>query len=166
MCIHKYGTNEEALLRYTLSLAPGILRLSTTSCNHERNDCQWGCLGTASLRRSVFVKPWSSAVDGSTANTRSIDVEGCRAAVFEWAESYDTKDWERLSKAVASTLYVRTRHSLHLFLVLALTCAARLPIGDGNDVGVFACCAVCWPGVEPQVSRQSAHPDTAFHRRW
>ncbi|KAF4536146.1 Short-chain dehydrogenase/reductase SDR [Lasiodiplodia theobromae] len=32
------------------------------------------------------------------------DVAGCSAALFEWAESYDTKDWDRLRKCVAPTL--------------------------------------------------------------
>lgn len=34
------------------------------------------------------------------------DVLGCQAAQYEWAESYDTKDWERLSKCIAPTLRV------------------------------------------------------------
>ncbi|KAF1985580.1 scytalone dehydratase-like protein [Aulographum hederae CBS 113979] len=31
---------------------------------------------------------------------------GCCAAMFEWADSYDTKDWERLSKCIAPTMKV------------------------------------------------------------
>ena len=38
---------------------------------------------------------------------RSIDVLGCQAALYEWAESYDTKDWNRLSKCIAPVLRVR-----------------------------------------------------------
>jgi scytalone dehydratase len=30
----------------------------------------------------------------------------CQAACFEWADSYDSKDWERLSKCIAPTLRV------------------------------------------------------------
>jgi hypothetical protein len=36
-----------------------------------------------------------------------LDVMECQAIVFEWAESFDTKDWARLSSCVAPTLYVR-----------------------------------------------------------
>ncbi|KAJ9605927.1 hypothetical protein H2200_009776 [Cladophialophora chaetospira] len=34
---------------------------------------------------------------------------GCQAAIFEWAESFDTKDWNRLAEVVAPTLYVDYR---------------------------------------------------------
>ncbi|KAI0121113.1 Scytalone dehydratase [Xylariales sp. AK1849] len=37
------------------------------------------------------------------------DAAGCQAAIFEWAESFDTKDWDRLSKCVAPTLYIDYR---------------------------------------------------------
>lgn len=37
----------------------------------------------------------------------SVDILGCQAALFEWAESYDTKDWTRLSKCIAPVLRVR-----------------------------------------------------------
>ena len=35
-----------------------------------------------------------------------LDVLGCQAALFDWAESYDSKDWDRLSKCIAPTLRV------------------------------------------------------------
>ena len=35
-----------------------------------------------------------------------IDIFGCQAALFEWAESYDSKDWDRLSKCIAPVLRV------------------------------------------------------------
>jgi Scytalone dehydratase len=38
--------------------------------------------------------------------THQKDVLGCQAALYEWAESYDTKDWDRLSKCIAPTLRV------------------------------------------------------------
>lgn len=31
---------------------------------------------------------------------------GCQAALYEWAESYDSKDWERLARCIAPTLQV------------------------------------------------------------
>jgi hypothetical protein len=34
------------------------------------------------------------------------DLIGCQASLFEWAESYDTKDWDRLAKCIAPTLRV------------------------------------------------------------
>ncbi|KAK7963537.1 scytalone dehydratase [Apiospora saccharicola] len=38
------------------------------------------------------------------------DVIGCQAALFEWAESFDTKDWDRLRSNLAPTLRVDYRH--------------------------------------------------------
>jgi scytalone dehydratase len=37
------------------------------------------------------------------------DVLDCQSAMFEWAESFDTKDWDRLSKCLAPTLYLDYR---------------------------------------------------------
>ncbi|KAF2024552.1 putative scytalone dehydratase [Setomelanomma holmii] len=37
------------------------------------------------------------------------DVLECQAAAFEWAESFDSKDWDRLSACLAPTLYVDYR---------------------------------------------------------
>ncbi|KAI0595124.1 putative scytalone dehydratase [Biscogniauxia sp. FL1348] len=37
------------------------------------------------------------------------EVLGCQAAFFEWAESYDTKDWDRLSKCITPTLRIDYR---------------------------------------------------------
>ncbi|KAK2604258.1 hypothetical protein N8I77_007202 [Diaporthe amygdali] len=34
------------------------------------------------------------------------DAVGCQAVLLEWAESFDTKDWDRLSRALAPSLYV------------------------------------------------------------
>ncbi|KAF2017043.1 putative scytalone dehydratase [Aaosphaeria arxii CBS 175.79] len=34
------------------------------------------------------------------------DILGCQAALFEWAESYDSKDWERLTKCISPTLRI------------------------------------------------------------
>ncbi|KAJ9142408.1 Scytalone dehydratase [Pleurostoma richardsiae] len=41
------------------------------------------------------------------------DVLGCQTALYEWAESYDTKDWDRLSKCIAPTLYIDYRSFLN-----------------------------------------------------
>ncbi|CAG9984941.1 unnamed protein product, partial [Clonostachys byssicola] len=35
-----------------------------------------------------------------------VEVLGCQEALFEWAESYDTKDWDRLAKCIAETLKI------------------------------------------------------------
>ncbi|CAL3965573.1 hypothetical protein PZA11_002489 [Diplocarpon coronariae] len=40
------------------------------------------------------------------------EVMGCMAACFEWADSYDTKDWERLRRCIAPTLRVDYRSFL------------------------------------------------------
>jgi hypothetical protein len=58
--------------------------------------------------------------------THQKEVLGCQAALYEWAESYDTKDWDRLSKCIAPTLRVRlplprTPHLTYL-KYWALTC--------------------------------------------
>lgn len=34
------------------------------------------------------------------------DILGCQSAAYEWAESYDTKDWARLLSCTAPTLRV------------------------------------------------------------
>ncbi|KAF3390862.1 Scytalone dehydratase [Talaromyces pinophilus] len=41
------------------------------------------------------------------------DVLGCQTALFEWAESYDTKDWDRLAKCVAPTVRIDYRAFLN-----------------------------------------------------
>ncbi|RYP10928.1 hypothetical protein DL764_000364 [Monosporascus ibericus] len=40
------------------------------------------------------------------------DVLGCQEALYEWAESYDTKDWDRLAKCIAPTLRIDYRSFL------------------------------------------------------
>ncbi|RAL16204.1 Scytalone dehydratase [Aspergillus homomorphus CBS 101889] len=40
------------------------------------------------------------------------DITSCQRALFEWADSYDTKDWERLRKSVAPTLRIDYRSFL------------------------------------------------------
>merc|ERR1711964_48889 len=40
------------------------------------------------------------------------EVMGCMSACFEWADSYDSKDWERLRKCIAPTLRVDYRSFL------------------------------------------------------
>ncbi|KAF1825493.1 Scytalone dehydratase [Dissoconium aciculare CBS 342.82] len=40
-------------------------------------------------------------------------MQGCMAAVYEWADSYDSKDWTRLSKCIAPTLRVDYRSFLN-----------------------------------------------------
>merc|ERR1712169_138214 len=41
------------------------------------------------------------------------DYQGCLTAYFEWAESYDSKDWERLRKCVAPTVRIDYRSFLN-----------------------------------------------------
>jgi len=40
------------------------------------------------------------------------EVMGCMAACFEWADSYDSKDWDRLRKCIAPTLRIDYRSFL------------------------------------------------------
>ncbi|KAF2118832.1 putative scytalone dehydratase [Lophiotrema nucula] len=37
------------------------------------------------------------------------DIAGCQSALFEWTDSYDTKDWTRLKECVAPTLRIDYR---------------------------------------------------------
>lgn len=37
----------------------------------------------------------------------SREVGACQQALFEWADSFDTKDWDRLRRCIAPTLLVR-----------------------------------------------------------
>jgi len=41
------------------------------------------------------------------------EMQGCMAAVYEWADSYDTKDWARLRKCIAPTLRIDYRSFLN-----------------------------------------------------
>merc|ERR1711981_720582 len=41
------------------------------------------------------------------------DMQGCVAAAYEWADSYDSKDWGRLSKCIAPTLRIDYRSFLN-----------------------------------------------------
>lgn len=51
--------------------------------------------------------PPSSMAHGNLSSGKP-DIAGCQVVLFEWAESYDSKDWDRLVKCVAPTLHVRT----------------------------------------------------------
>ncbi|KAF2238269.1 putative scytalone dehydratase [Viridothelium virens] len=48
-----------------------------------------------------------------TNQARYEDILGCQATLYEWAESYDTKDWDRLSKCIAPTLRIDYRAFLN-----------------------------------------------------
>ncbi|RAK74425.1 Scytalone dehydratase [Aspergillus fijiensis CBS 313.89] len=41
------------------------------------------------------------------------EITSCQRALFEWADSYDTKDWERLRASVAPTLRIDYRSFLN-----------------------------------------------------
>ncbi|KKO99967.1 scytalone dehydratase [Trichoderma harzianum] len=43
------------------------------------------------------------------------DVIACQAAIFEWAESYDTKDWDRFLRNASPTLYIDYRAFMDTF---------------------------------------------------
>jgi scytalone dehydratase len=40
-------------------------------------------------------------------------MQGCMAACYEWADSYDSKDWDRLAKCIAPTLLIDYRSFLN-----------------------------------------------------
>jgi scytalone dehydratase len=41
------------------------------------------------------------------------EMQGCMAACYEWADSYDSKDWDRLAKCIAPTLLIDYRSFLN-----------------------------------------------------
>nr|UWK20067.1 dehydratase [Trichoderma balearicum] len=47
-----------------------------------------------------------------TKNPTFEEVTGCQRALFEWADSYDTKDWNRLKNCIAPTLRIDYRSFL------------------------------------------------------
>lgn len=49
----------------------------------------------------------------SAGNISFEDLLGLQAAIFEWADSYDSKDWTRLSKCLAPTLRIDYRSFLN-----------------------------------------------------
>jgi len=61
----------------------------------------------AKLQHPRFVK-----TRNMTGNISFEDYLGLTAALFEWADSYDSKDWERLSKCIAPTLRIDYRSFL------------------------------------------------------
>ncbi len=60
-------------------------------------------------RRPAYEGEYWLILPPGIALTSRLDVADCQAAMFEWAESFDTKDWDRLSKCIAPTLYVSLR---------------------------------------------------------
>lgn len=66
--------------------------------------------------------------------TELADVMGCQAALFEWADSYDAKDWARLRECVAPSLMV----SLAVHRMVSMGMESRL----------------IWPGRLPGVPQQ------------
>lgn len=56
----------------------------------------------------------SSSLTGQSVLTKSTDILGCQTALYEWAESYDTKDWDRVSKCIAPTLRVGLTQLINL----------------------------------------------------
>ncbi|KAH8807220.1 scytalone dehydratase-like protein [Xylogone sp. PMI_703] len=41
------------------------------------------------------------------------EILGCQTALFEWTESYDSKDWDRLSRCISPTLRIDYRSFLN-----------------------------------------------------
>merc|ERR1739840_44055 len=58
----------------------------------------------------------SHSMATSSANSKLIsfeDYQGVLTAYFEWADSYDSKDWKRLEKIIAPTLRIDYRSFLN-----------------------------------------------------
>nr|UYO77243.1 dehydratase AgnL8 [Trichoderma psychrophilum] len=47
-----------------------------------------------------------------TKNPSFQEITSCQRVLFEWADSYDTKDWDRLKKCIAPTLRIDYRSFL------------------------------------------------------
>lgn len=56
-----------------------------------------------------------------TKNISFEDYLGLTTCLVEWADSYDTKNWDRLRKCIAPTLRVRTNTSLLIQIFPKLT---------------------------------------------
>merc|ERR1712225_214347 len=57
------------------------------------------------------------------------EVMGCMSACFEWADSYDSKDWERLRKCIAPTLRVSLNSSpSHFFYRISQAKTSKLTL--------------------------------------
>nr|AAO60167.1 syctalone dehydratase I [Endoconidiophora resinifera] len=57
----------------------------------------------------------STQVTASTVNPKTISFEdycGLNTALYEWADSYDSKDWDRLRRTIAPTLRIDYRSFL------------------------------------------------------
>lgn len=63
------------------------------------------------------------------------DVMGCQAALFEWADSYDAKDWDRLRKCVAPSLMVSPLRLDFMIVMTVLRSPGRLPCIPEQEVG-------------------------------
>ncbi|KKK27045.1 hypothetical protein ARAM_005678 [Aspergillus rambellii] len=58
------------------------------------------------LQPTFHGKPYLLALEVPFQTHDSTDIIGCESVLFEWAESYDSKDWERLQKCIAPSLRV------------------------------------------------------------
>jgi len=67
--------------------------------NQENKSRVPPCEGQSPLMAEVNMRVEDSHAEGA-------DIFGCERVLFEWAESFDTKDWARLADCVAPTLYV------------------------------------------------------------
>lgn len=55
--------------------------------------------------RPTFEGTFAESVVGNDAD-KWLDITACETVLFEWAESYDGKDWERLERCIAPSLRV------------------------------------------------------------
>ena len=88
-----------ACLAVQISVSLHPLSLSLTA-PHAFQKAQATCV------RRLVISLEIQAVTLAYPASESADILECQAAIFEWAESFDTKDWERLSRCVSPTLYV------------------------------------------------------------
>ena len=70
----------------------------------------WGRTRTSPSRVGFLLSPAKGLGSGRTSGTDGLDYLGLNAALYEWADSYDSKDWDRLRKCIAPTLRVRPVH--------------------------------------------------------
>jgi len=79
-------------------------------------DSRADCAGDLSFLRLIYLVTKYYNMATTTANSKLIsfeDYQGVLTAYFEWADSYDSKDWKRLEKIIAPTLRIDYRSFLN-----------------------------------------------------
>ena len=93
------------------------------------------------------------------------EMQGCMAAVYEWADSYDSKDWKRLEKCIAPTLRIDYRSFLNKIWeampaeeFIKMVSSNPKPTAQPSHIDMTL-------GIRPKRPRRSLTEDPTLHRR-